>query len=37
MKRFTKYTFLILAFLLMFNASDDNNDEKEYWGRTDAG
>jgi len=37
MKQFTKYTFLILAFLLMFNASDDNNDEKEYWGRTDAG
>lgn len=37
MKRFTKYTFLLLAFLLMFNASDDNNDEKEYWGRTDAG
>ena len=37
MKRFTKYTFLLFAFLLMFNASDDNNDEKEYWGRTDAG
>ena len=37
MKNFTKHIFLFLVFLLMFNASDDNNDEKEYWGRTDAG